>query len=116
PSIRLAMARNEAVITAITDTLGNPLDTIKALSIVRITGTVNGPDGQVLTDFNGTVMPTVFDKQTPVATLVNDPAATAVPVHYAVRKNVVYRGRATVSNGQFQFTFVVPKDIDYRVD
>src|SRR5690606_16494006 len=99
-----------------TDTLGNALDTIKALSTVRITGTVNGPDGQVLTDFNGTVVPTVFDKETPVATLVNDPAPNAVPFHYAVRKNVIYRGRATVSNGQFQFTFVVPKDIDYRVD
>lgn len=116
PSIRLAMARNEAVITAITDTLGNPLDTIKALSTVRITGTVNGPDGQVLTDFNGTVVPTVFDKQTPVATLVNDPAPSAGPFHYAVRKNAIYRGRATVAAGHFQFTFVVPKDIDYRVD
>ena len=28
----------------------------------------------------------------------------------------LHRGRATVTNGQFQFTFVVPKDIDYRVD
>lgn len=116
PSVRLAMARNEAVITAITDTLGNPMDTIKALSTVRITGTVNGPDGQVLTDFNGTVVPTVFDKETPVATLVNDYTPSAGPFHYKVRKNVIYRGRATVTNGQFQFTFVVPKDIDYRVD
>lgn len=116
PSVRLAMARNEAKITAITDTLGNPLDTIKALSTVRISGTVNSPDGQVLTDFNGTVVPTVFDKKTAVATLVNDPAPSAAPFNFKVRKNVIYRGRATVTNGHFQFTFVVPKDIDYRVD
>ncbi len=116
PSVRLAMARNEAVITNITDTLGNPLDTIKALSVVRISGTVNGPNGQVLTEFDGTVVPTVYDKKTAVATLVNDPAPTAVPFNFKVRKNVIYRGRATVTNGQFQFTFVVPKDIDYRVD
>lgn len=116
PSVRLAMARNEAVITAITDTLGNPMDTIKALSTVRISGTVNSPSGQVLTDFNGTVVPTVYDKQTSVATLVNDPSSSATPFNFKVRKNVIYRGRATVTNGQFQFSFVVPKDIDYRVD
>ncbi|MCB0771773.1 MAG: type IX secretion system sortase PorU [Flavobacteriales bacterium] len=116
PSMRLAMARNTAMVTAITDTLGNPLDTIKALATVRISGTVNGTDGQVLTDFNGVVMPTIYDKQTDVSTLVNDPAPTASPFEFKVRRNVIYRGRATVTNGQFQFTFVVPKDIDYRVD
>lgn len=115
PSMRLAIPRNEAQITAITDTLGNPVDTIKALGVVRITGTVNGPDGQVLTDFNGTVVPTVFDKRTAVATLVNDPAPGATPFNYTVRKNILYRGRASVVNGEFQFTFVVPKDINYQV-
>lgn len=116
PSMRLAMARNSAKITAITDTLGNPVDTIKALSTVRISGTVNGPSGEVLSDFDGTVVPTVFDKKTAVATLVNDVGPGAVPFHFNVRKNIIYRGRATVTGGHFQFTFVVPKDIDYRVD
>ncbi|MCC6839301.1 MAG: type IX secretion system sortase PorU [Flavobacteriales bacterium] len=116
PSARLAMARNQAFITAITDTLGNPLDTVKALSVVRITGTVNGSGGQVLTDFNGTVVPTVYDKQVAVTTLENDPGPNTDPFHFDLRKNIIYRGRATVTNGQFQFTFVVPKDIDYRVD
>lgn len=116
PSARLAMARNKAVITAVTDTLGNPMDTIKALSTVRVSGTVNNPDGQELTDFNGTVVPTVYDKKTAVATLVNDPGLNAAPFLFDVRKNIIYRGRATVTNGAFNFTFVVPKDIDYRVD
>ena len=119
PSMRLAMARNSAVITSITDTLGNPLDTIKALSVVRISGAVHDASGQVVTDMNGTVVPTVYDKKTAVATLVNDPAPlpqVALPFHFDVRKNIIYRGRATITNGQFQFTFVVPKDIDYRVD
>ena len=116
PSMRLAMARNSASITSITDTLGAAMDTIKALSVVRVSGTVNGASGEVLTDFNGTVIPTVYDKPSAVATLVNDQGPGAVPFHYKVRKNIIYRGRATVTNGHFQFTFVVPKDIDYRVD
>lgn len=116
PSMRLAMARNSVAITAITDTLGNPVDTIKALSTIRISGTVNGPDGQALTGFNGTVVPTIFDKKVATAALMNDPGGNAAPFNFQVRKNIIYRGRATVANGQFQFTFVVPKDIDYRVD
>src|SRR5690606_42103751 len=42
PSIRLALARNEAVITASYDPPGNPLATIHAPSIVRITHTGHG--------------------------------------------------------------------------
>lgn len=116
PSMVLAIPRNQVAITAITDTLGNPVDTIKALSTIRIAGTVNGPDGTVLTGFNGVAVPTIYDKKVAVSTLVNDPAPLAAPFNFKVRKNIIYRGRATVTDGHFQFTFVVPKDIDYRVD
>ncbi|MCB9167452.1 MAG: type IX secretion system sortase PorU [Flavobacteriales bacterium] len=113
PSMRLALPREEAVITSVTDTLGNPVDTLMALSTVRISGEVRDGNGQVLTDFNGVVVPTVFDKSTQVYTLANDPPADPYP--YMVRKNFIYRGKASVVNGQFTFTFVVPKDIAYQV-
>ncbi|MBK9420817.1 MAG: type IX secretion system sortase PorU [Flavobacteriales bacterium] len=113
PSMRLALPRNSAAITAITDTLGSPMDTIKALAVVRITGTVNGPGGTVLTDFNGTVVPTVYDKVSNVQTLQNDPGG--LPFSFPLRRNIIYKGRATVTNGTYSFTFVVPKDIDYAV-
>ncbi|MBP6699437.1 MAG: type IX secretion system sortase PorU, partial [Flavobacteriales bacterium] len=113
PSIRLAMARQDARITAITDTLGNVLDTLHALATVRITGEVTDTTGQLLSDFNGVVVPTVFDKKVAVNTLGND--APGQPYPFNLRKNIIYRGKATVSNGQFSFTFVVPKDINYEV-
>jgi hypothetical protein len=113
PSMRLALPKNSAAITAITDTLGAPLDTIKALAVVRITGTVNDPGGAVLTDFNGTVVPTVYDKVSMVQTLQNDPGG--LPYSFRLRRNTIYKGRATVTNGTFNFTFVVPKDIDYAI-
>lgn len=113
PSVRLAMARQDAHITAITDTLGNPLDTLQALATVRITGEVTDTLGQLLSDFNGVVIPTVFDKKVIVNTLGNDPPAQPFP--FPLRKNIIYRGKASVTNGQFSFTFVVPKDINYQV-
>lgn len=113
PSVRLAMTRQNARITTVTDTLGNELDTLMARATVRITGEVTDTTGQVLTDFNGTVLPTVFDKVTALSTLDNDHCAG--PYNYTLRKNIIYRGRATVTNGQFSSTFVVPQDINYAV-
>lgn len=112
PSLRLAQPRTKAVITSITDTLGNPVDTLSALSTVRISGQVVDANDQLLTDFNGQVIPTVFDKKVIQSTLANDGGA---PFNYNLRKNIIYRGRATVTAGQFSFTFVVPKDIQYQV-
>lgn len=112
PSMRLAMPRLTARITAITDTLGNPMDTLKALATVRIAGFVDDGSGQPVTDFNGLVVPTVFDKDQQQSTLANDGGN---PFPFRIYKNILYRGKATVTNGQFNFTFVVPKDINYTV-
>lgn len=34
---------------------------------------------------------------------------------YFVQNNAVYKGKASVRNGKFSFTFVMPKDINYEV-
>ena len=113
PSMRMALPRETIRITSYTDTLGVPVDTLKALSTVRISGYVDNGSGQPLTSFNGVVVPVVYDKQQTQATLQNDGGN---PFYFGIRKSVIYRGRASVVNGQFSFTFVVPKDINYQVD
>lgn len=112
PSMRLAQARLTAQISSITDTLGNPIDTLKALSTVRISGFVDDGSGQPMTGFNGVVIPTVYDKQQLQSVLQND---GGYPFTFLIRKNIIYRGKATVTAGTFNFTFVVPKDINYQV-
>jgi hypothetical protein len=112
PSLRLALPRGTIRITTITDTLGNAVDTLKALSTIRISGHVETDDGQVMTDFNGQVIPTVYDKAQQQSTLANDGGS---PFVFSIRNNVIYRGRATVRDGVFSFTFVVPMDINYQV-
>lgn len=112
PSTRLAMARNSARITSITDTLGDPMDTIEAMATVRINGEVTDTSGNLLSDFDGVVIPTVFDKKVTVNTLANDGGS---PFTFSMRKNIIYRGRVSVHSGQFSFTFVVPHDINYQI-
>lgn len=110
PSLRLAMPGRGVYITSVTDTLGQPVDTIKALSVVRITGHVgdaSGPDP----NFQGVAIPTVFDKQQQMQTLANDQPSSPVPFH--LRKSVLYKGKSTVTNGVFTATFMVPRDINY---
>ena len=86
-------------------------DTMKALSKVTICGYVHDQSGQKLTDFNGVVYPTIFDKTTQITTLKND--AESNYKTFDLQKNIIYKGKASVVNGDFCFTFIVPKDINY---
>ncbi len=87
-------------------------DTLKALQKVTIAGTVNDLSGNVMTGFNGTLYPTVFDKSVMYQTLAND--ADSYVKNFWLQKNVIYNGKASVVNGSFNFTFIVPKDISYQ--
>jgi hypothetical protein len=94
------------------DVSDGQLDTLKALQKVTVKGIVTDAEGQLLPDFNGTVFPTVYDKAQNITTLGQD--GGSIVRSFTLQKNVLFKGRATVLNGQFTFTFVVPKDINYQ--
>ncbi len=110
PALPIAIPKYKAEISAITDTLGNPVDTLKALGVVRVNGRVVGSSGQTLTSFKGRLNPTVYDRVETKTTLGSNPFS------YPAQENIVYRGNAEIINGKFQFDFVIPKDISYAVD
>jgi hypothetical protein len=87
-------------------------DTLSAMEKVTISGEITDGQGALLTAFNGTVYPTVFDKIQQITTLANDPGSQ--PVAFTTRASILFRGKATVSNGKFSFVFKVPKDINYQ--
>ncbi|HEY0030700.1 MAG TPA: type IX secretion system sortase PorU [Bacteroidia bacterium] len=88
-------------------------DTLKALSLVTISGFVRNGSGGILNSYNGVIYPTVYDKSQNVTTLSNDGAASP-SYTFGVQKNILYKGKASVTNGAFRFSFVVPKDIAYQ--
>ncbi len=92
---------------------GNGADTIKAYMEVTIDGYIADNQGNQVSDFNGTVYPSVFDKPVTLKTLANDGGAE---YSFQIRKNLVYKGKVNVKDGRFSFTFIVPKDIAYRFD
>jgi hypothetical protein len=90
-----------------------PHDTLKALTKVTISGQVTDSYNNVLTNFSGTIYPVVYDKISSITTLDNLPALGS-PFTFQEYKSILYKGQASVTNGKFSFTFVVPKDINYQ--
>lgn len=88
-------------------------DTISSLSKMKIEGYV-AYNGQLVNDYNGEIDVTVFDKRTTRKTLEQDPASKEK--FFKVQKNLLFKGRAAVTNGTFELEFIVPKDILFNVD
>jgi hypothetical protein len=88
------------------------LDTLKAYSKVTVSGFVAYENDSIISDFNGYVYPQIYDKKTTITTFGNDKQP---PFVYQDQKNLLYKGKASVTNGRFIFSFIVPKDIAYNV-
>jgi hypothetical protein len=112
PALRLAYPELEVVTTRINgrDISGNP-DTLQALQQITVEGEVL-PPVKGMSGFNGTVYPVVLDKPSKVTTLATDP--TSYEKTFDLQKNILYKGKAQVTDGKFSFTFIVPKDIAYQ--
>ncbi|WP_163717173.1 type IX secretion system sortase PorU [Mangrovibacterium lignilyticum] len=113
PALRLAIPKYNVVTRTINGV--DPamlIEPIGALSKVVVTGEVVDGDGILMSDFNGELVPVVYDKEMTAETLGN---AGQTPFEYNVRNNRIYSGVSSVKNGQFEFTFIVPKDISYAV-
>ena len=64
-----------------------------------------------MSGLNGVVYPTIFDKKNLTSTLANAPLTKKV--QFYTQNNILYKGKATVKNGEFSFSCIVPKDISY---
>lgn len=112
PSMPLAIPTYNIVTDSINHhSAGEANDTIRALSLMTVSGRVVDANGQTLTNFNGSVYPSVYDKAVTVTTLSNDPSSPAFD--FSQQKSILFKGNNTVKDGHFTFSFYVPKDIDY---
>lgn len=111
PSMQLAYPRHRVMITKVNNmAIGQPMDTIKALSKVTVEGEVRDLQNNRLSGFEGVLDISIFDKEQQIQTLGNEGSR----IKFNERKSKIYVGKASVKEGKFSFTFIVPKDINYQ--
>ena len=81
----------------------------------KIEGIVTDAQGTVLNNYNGVLTATIYDKNIQRSTLGNDgtrdAAGNLILLDFETLGEVIFRGQASVTNGQFEFEFIVPRDI-----
>jgi hypothetical protein len=111
PALRLAYPIHDVVTTQINGNNVSSQDTLKALEKVTIVGEVRDENNMKISNYNGIIYPTVFDKSKQITSLSNDGGA---PFNFDLQTSKLFKGKVSVVNGDFTYTFVVPKDISYN--
>ena len=88
-------------------------DTLKAFEKVNISGEIQDENGLKIQGYNGILYPAIFDKEQEIKTQNNDGEGVFT---YKIRNSQLFKGKASIKNGDFQFSFIVPKDIRYNID
>ena len=120
PALQLAIPKPKAVLTHINDIpFAEFTGSLEALSYVKLKGTIQTETGQLLSNYNGELAVQIFDKKISRTTLGNDgytQSGELLTMDFDVLGETIFRGNASVSNGRFEFGFVVPRDIRIPID
>ena len=110
PALMLAVAKPKIRLTKVNDIdITQPIDDFKSLSKIKLNGEVTDENNNPLTNYNGEVSTIIFDKTISRTTNNNDGNSPAF--NFNILGETIFRGNASVTNGKFEFSFVVPRDI-----
>ena len=115
PAMRLALPKDSVVIDYINETSTTETCSIKGNSTVNVRGHIarRGSGNTVVSDFNGTANILVMDSKQTITCRNNNPASDSdtQKFTYYDRPSTLFKGTYNVKDGQFAFTFKVPRDI-----
>jgi hypothetical protein len=127
PALKLAIPKPEILLTEVNDIpVADFTGALNSLAYVKLEGrVVNGT--ATATNYNGELEVTIFDKNINRSTLGNDGVTWTPPpppdnapdevkiTDFTTLGETIFRGNASVTNGLFEFGFVVPRDIKIPV-
>ncbi|TYB79409.1 type IX secretion system sortase PorU [Bizionia myxarmorum] len=115
PAMKLAIPKPSIRLTKVNDVpVNQATPPLKALSRAKLTGEVTDQTGNVITDYNGVLSVNIYDKKVQRTTLANDrirEAGQLIKMNFETLGATIFRGQASVTNGKFEFEFIVPRDI-----
>lgn len=114
PALMLAIPKPKIRLTKVNDIpVSGTIPDFKSLAYVKLSGEVTDENNNLLPTYNGQLAINIFDKNIIKATFNND--GNSPPINFNTLGETIFRGNASVNNGQFEFGFVVPRDIKIPV-
>ncbi|MFO7868961.1 MAG: type IX secretion system sortase PorU [Bacteroidales bacterium] len=111
PALTLAFPQYSIVIDSINDQKAEEFsDTLKAKSVHTIKGHIENYAGTTVNTYNGELFVRLFDKKQHITTLGNDGNDT---FDFTAFTNIIFQGKADISDGYFNTSFIIPQDIFY---
>lgn len=113
PALKLSYPEYGMKVTAVNgqEAYGEAIP-FRALDKITVEGIVTDLNGNVASDYNGVLYPTVKDSKVEI-TCLNNNKISKPPFKFVDYPNNIYMGNDSVRGGKFKFTFTVPKDISY---
>ncbi len=113
PALIIGAPRQRVVVESID---GQPMQsgkdvTLRAGSRVRVSGRIDGADGQLMPGFRGVLSCRVYDTETEV--LCNNNANAKEDFVFTDRSSLLFDVKDSVRDGRFEVSFTVPVDIHY---
>jgi len=113
PSQQMGFPDHNVITTSINGKPANQPDTAYGMSTLTISGVIQDYQGNPQNDFNGILTAKMFDKPTLYSTLGNTYGQSngSFPQKFYLQDHLMNRVRVPVANGQFSFSFTVPKSL-----
>ncbi len=110
PALMLAIPKPKIKLTKVNDiAISQPIDDFKSLAKIKLSGEITDENNNLLSNYNGELTIAIFDKIIKASTLNNN--GFSPPMQFNTLGETIFRGSASITNGLFEFSFVVPRDI-----
>lgn len=110
PAMALALPKDKIIIDYINETPASEVEKVQGNSVVNVRGHVANNNNETVSDFNGTADILIRDSRQTITGRGNDPDTDALFTYYD-RPSTLFKGTCNITDGQFAFTFRLPRDI-----
>ncbi len=113
PALRIASSPNRLVLEKINGKAVESIDQpiLKAREEVTLEGKAVDASGNVLSDFNGILIPTLYDAEYSTTTLSHDGSD---PITFEEQGDRLFIGKETVTAGQFSAKIAMPGEVSHN--